>query len=121
MNKTEKNSKKDILNNGNYEYLGVKNVLGSIELFRNRKAFEYIYLYTCTSTGTCMATISITITKEAYDYLKSVKGKKSFSETILSLKRSSRALLEFAGTMKDLDIDSKSLRRQMNDEWENRT
>lgn len=76
-----------------------------------------------TSTSTCTSIMSknITITKEAYDYLKSIKGEKSFSETILSLKNKSNDFLAYAGCLKDFDAKSvEKSRDDLNDDWKNR-
>ena len=53
-----------------------------------------------------MASINISLKKEAYDFLNSLKGRdKSFSEVILEFKEgrkgSKEVLLSFAGCLKD--------------------
>ena len=68
-----------------------------------------------------MATTSITITDEAYDFLKSMKGNKSFSETILSLRKDKSNILKYAGALKNADLDSiRKLRVERNRYWERR-
>ncbi|MBR9701155.1 hypothetical protein GOV11_04790 [Candidatus Woesearchaeota archaeon] len=68
-----------------------------------------------------MVSKNITITEEAYKYLKNVKGKRSFSEVILSLSRSSDDIMQFAGSMKDLDSKSiENVREDANRDWSNR-
>ena len=57
-----------------------------------------------------MGSINISIKKEAYDFLKSLKSKdKSFSEVILEFKgrkgNDGSILLDFAGGLKGLDVD----------------
>ncbi|MBI2507439.1 antitoxin VapB family protein [Candidatus Woesearchaeota archaeon] len=68
-----------------------------------------------------MTGITISIKKEAYDFLKSFKTKgKSFSDVILELKEnkykkgSAKSLLKFAGALKDLNIDWEEKERRMN-------
>ena len=68
-----------------------------------------------------MATTSITITDKAYDYLKSIKGDRSFSETILGLSRSSDDIMRFAGIFKKSDTKSiLNVRKNINKDWNNR-
>ena len=68
-----------------------------------------------------MGTTSITITDEAYNFLKSIKGNRSFSETILGLSRSTDDILHFAGTLKNADLDSvENVRKEINKDWNNR-
>ena len=51
-----------------------------------------------------MASINISLKKEAYDFLKNMKAKdKSFSDVILSLKKEQNSILRFFGALKDLD------------------
>ena len=69
-----------------------------------------------------MGTTSITITDEAYEYLKAIKGSKSFSETILSLSRSADDIMKFAGVLRDADLESiKNVRKNINKDWDNRS
>ena len=68
-----------------------------------------------------MGTTSITITNEAYNFLKSIKGEKSFSETILTLSRSNEDIVKFAGIFKDADTKSiENVRKEINKDWNNR-
>jgi len=54
-----------------------------------------------------MASINISVKKEAYDFLKNLKTKdKSFSDIILSFKKDSN-VMKFFGILKDLDWDKK--------------
>ena len=59
-----------------------------------------------------MASLNISIKKEAYDFLSRLKTKdKSFSDVILEFKENNeekgtaKSLLRFAGALKDADID----------------
>ena len=60
-----------------------------------------------------MASVNISLTKEAYNYLKMLKGKdKSFSEVILDMKAnginrkgSKENVLRFAGVLEDKNIN----------------
>lgn len=68
-----------------------------------------------------MGSKSITISDKAYAYLKSVKGKRSFSETILSLKHGSNDIMQYAGGLKDADLDSIArIREEAKRDWDNR-
>ncbi len=68
-----------------------------------------------------MGTTSITITDEAYNFLKSIKGDRSFSETIIGLSRSTDDIMKFAGILKDADTDSiENVRKEINKHWNNR-
>ncbi len=83
--------------------------------------FKPIPLYTSTGTSTCMGTTSITITDEAYDYLKSIKGNRSFSQTILALSRSTEDIIRFAGVLRNADWKSiEGVRNDINKEWAHR-
>ena len=70
-----------------------------------------------------MASINISITDEAYRFLKILKGKdKSFSQVILGMKNnnnlrkgSKEHVLKFAGGLKDLDIDWIGKEKRMKD------
>ena len=65
-----------------------------------------------------MGTTSITITDEAYNYLKSIKGTRSFSETILGMKPSRDDILKFGGVLRDADLDSvENVRKKINKDW----
>jgi len=57
-----------------------------------------------------MTSVNISLTKEAYGYLKMLKGReKSFSEVILTIKNNEaekgtgKSLLKFAGILKDIN------------------
>ncbi len=79
------------------------------------------HFYTSTSTSTSMATTSITITHEAYKYLKSIKGDKSFSETILSLKQHTNDIMQYAGALKNADFTgARNARKEINKDWTHR-
>ena len=79
-------------------------------------------LLTSTGTRTCMATKSITITEEAYQYLKNIKGERSFSQVIVSLSRRTEDVLQYAGSLKKADLDSiEHIREEMNRDWKNRS
>ncbi|MFH1917284.1 MAG: antitoxin VapB family protein [Nanoarchaeota archaeon] len=68
-----------------------------------------------------MATTSITITDEAYHYLKSIKGGRSFSETILGLSRSTNDIMKFAGVLRKADLKSvEHVRKDINKDWDDR-
>jgi predicted CopG family antitoxin len=68
-----------------------------------------------------MGTTSITITDDAYDYLKSIKGDRSFSETILGLSRSTDDIMRFAGVLKKADLKSvEHVRKEINKDWAHR-
>ena len=77
--------------------------------------------------STHMASVNISIRKDAYNFLKALKTKdKSFSDVILELKDKKRngfgdgkSLLKYAGVLKDSDWDSvenrmKSFRESFN-------
>lgn len=76
---------------------------------------------TSTRTCTCMGTKSITITDEAYAYLKSIKGDRSFSEVIVSLSRSSDDIMGFAGALKGADLQSiRDVSKEVRRDWNRR-
>ena len=67
-----------------------------------------------------MANINISIKKEAYEFLKTLKARdRSFSDVILEFKKSgddkgtARDLLRFAGALKDLDFNWKEKESRM--------
>lgn len=68
-----------------------------------------------------MASVNISITEEAYRYLKMLKGKeKSFSDTILEMKSrgafrkgSKENVLRFAGVLKDSNINWSKAKKRM--------
>jgi predicted CopG family antitoxin len=49
---------------------------------------------------------SITITEEAYAYLKNIKGERSFSEVILSLQRRTDDVMRYDGSLRKADLGS---------------
>lgn len=69
-----------------------------------------------------MSSKNITISKEAYEFLKRTKGKdKSFSDVILSVKGSRSEVMSFAGSLRDADLDSvKKVRNEMRKDWDRR-
>ncbi len=70
-----------------------------------------------------MASKTITITDEAYDFLKAMKkGEESFSDVILGLKGRKEALLQYWGMFAGSDLpDAKTLRDEMNRGLDERT
>ncbi len=67
-----------------------------------------------------MASINISLTEEAYRFLKMLKGKdKSFSEVVLELKEkdaekgTGKSLLKFAGVLKNSNINWKNAEENM--------
>ena len=68
-----------------------------------------------------MASVNISLTREAYEYLKVLKGKeKSFSDVILELKEGSgekrgskEAVMKFFGALKDKKIDWEAKEKRM--------
>ena len=55
-----------------------------------------------------MASINISVRKEAYDFLKNLKSSdKSFSDIILSFKKEQGNVMRFFGVLKDLDWGNK--------------
>ena len=55
-----------------------------------------------------MASINISVKKEAYDFLKNLKtDSKSFSDIILSFKKEQNHVMRFFGVLKDLDWSNK--------------
>lgn len=68
-----------------------------------------------------MGSKNITISDEAYEFLKGMKGDKSFSEVVLSFKGRREDVMSFAGTLKKADLDSvEKVRSEMREDWENR-
>jgi len=74
------------------------------------------------STHICthMASINISLTEEAYRFLKMLKGKnKSFSEVVLELKEkdakkcTGKSLLKYAGVLKNSNINWKNTEENM--------
>ncbi len=74
-----------------------------------------------THMSTHMASVNISLTEEAYDYLKMLKGKeKSFSDVVLELKErsgekkgSKEVVLKFFGALKDKGIDWEAKEKRM--------
>lgn len=68
-----------------------------------------------------MGSLNISIKKEAYDFLKSLKSKdESFSDVILELKEkkmenkgSKESIMKFFGALKEKDIDWKEKEKRM--------
>ncbi len=55
-----------------------------------------------------MASVNISIRKEAYEFLSNLKsGEKSFSDVILSFKKEDKGVLRFFGALKDSDWTAK--------------
>jgi len=75
-----------------------------------------------------MTSLNISITKEAYEYLKDFKGKdKSFSEVILDFKKrdnsenNSKTLLKFSGVLKHVNWENREKNmKDFRDELEER-
>ena len=68
-----------------------------------------------------MASVNISLTEEAYRFLKMLKGSdKSFSDVVLEMKQndfkkgSKENVLRFAGVLKDADINWKEVENRMN-------
>ena len=67
-----------------------------------------------------MASINISVKKEAYTFLKNLKtNDKSFSDIILSFKKEQSHIMRFFGVLKDInwnnkERDMKSLRESFN-------
>lgn len=78
---------------------------------RMEKRERFIYEYTLEAH---MASINISLRKEAYEFLRTLKtGSKSFSDVILELRErrrdreSARSLLRFAGVLNKAGVDWK--------------
>lgn len=55
-----------------------------------------------------MASINISIKKEAYDFLRNLKAKdKSFSDVVLSFKKEPDSVMKFFGILRNLDWNEK--------------
>lgn len=66
-----------------------------------------------------MATTSITITMEAYEFLKSIKGERSFSELIISFKeRTPKDFLEYAGSLEANLQKVEQVRNESSKDWQ---
>jgi len=53
-----------------------------------------------------MSSINISIKKEAYEFLKSMKNdNKSFSDVILNFKKKDKGIMEFFGVLKHINWD----------------
>jgi len=68
-----------------------------------------------------MASVNISITEEAYRYLRMLKGKeKSFSDVVLEMRENGRVrkgsrenVLRFAGVLQDANIDWDKAKKRM--------
>lgn len=77
-----------------------------------------------------MASVNISLTEEAYKFLKMLKGSdKSFSDVVLEIKKdkrksergTGRALLKYAGVLKNLDTKRfDKIREDLNESFEKR-
>ena len=69
-----------------------------------------------------MISINISIKKEAYEFLKQLKGKKmSFSDVILRFKKETNPIMRYFGALKHLDWDAKEKRmREFRKEFDKR-
>lgn len=69
-----------------------------------------------------MTSKNISLRKEAYDYLRSLKRRgKSFSEIILEFKKRDQSILRFFGILKDSDWDEKKRRmKELRNSFEER-
>lgn len=82
---------------------------------------EAEHINTRTSTCTCMGSKSITISDEAYRYLKDIKGSRSFSEVILSLSRQGEGIMQYAGIFKEEDFKRvRNIRKEADHDWNRR-
>ena len=55
-----------------------------------------------------MASINISVKKEAYEFLKNLKAEdRSFSDVILSFKKDKKDIIRFFGALKNSDWDNK--------------
>ena len=74
-----------------------------------------------------MSSTNISIKKEAYEFLKSIKSReKSFSDVILSFKKKDSGIMEFFGVLKNTNWNEKeknrkefrnSFNRRLSKEW----
>lgn len=69
-----------------------------------------------------MASKNITISEDAYKFLKKMKGEeKSFSEVIMSMKNRRNDVMSYAGSLEDADLKSvEKAREEMREDWEKR-
>ena len=84
------------------------------ELLRLSEKLKYEYSYCVLMTN-----VNISIKKDAYDFLKSLKSdEKSFSDVILEFKKSKGSkenVMRFFGALADKDIDWKAKEERMKD------
>jgi len=69
-----------------------------------------------------MASKNITITEDAYNFLKKLKtNSRSFSDVILSMKEKRNDVMSYAGSLKDVDLDSiDKIRSDARRDWNKR-
>lgn len=69
-----------------------------------------------------MVAKNITISEEAYEYLKRLKKNgKSFSDIILEFKEKKQDVMSYAGSLKDSDLDSiERVRDKYKRDWDKR-
>lgn len=69
-----------------------------------------------------MGSKNITISDEAYEYLKKLKEKgKSFSDIILEFKGKKQDVMSYAGSLKYSDLDSvDEIRKESRKDWKER-
>ena len=65
---------------------------------------------------------NITVSDDAYEFLKKIKGdEKSFSDVILSMKGRRSNVMEYAGSLKDANMESvEKVREEIRQDWEER-
>ena len=69
-----------------------------------------------------MASMNISIKREAYDLLKQMRGKgMSFSDVILGFRKQNKSVMRFFGALKDVDWDAREKRmKEFRDEFDRR-